>query len=264
MTPARPSPPSGSLLAYAPRERVRALLRRTFARRSGRLHVARSAAELNAAVRAELVDAVVVDLGAPSEETWTVAALAPELPTMPFFAIAPAWAAEAPALARCAALGFTDVLAEGVDEQALGALVAPHRFSRRFAEALAEPPESLQLRTPLQRTTWRFVVAHAGRPVTTSAVAQHLAVTREHLSRSFAAGGAPTLKRVIDLVRVVAAAELAKNPAFAIGDVAAVLGFASSSHLATTTRRIVGTPPRSLARLRAVDLFARFASGGGA
>ena len=39
-------------------------------------------------------------------------------------------------------------------------------------------------------------------------IAQSLDVTREHLSRSFAASGAPNLKRVIDLVRLIAAAEL--------------------------------------------------------
>jgi AraC-like DNA-binding protein len=88
-------------------------------------------------------------------------------------------------------------------------------------------------------------------------------VTREHLSRTFAAAGAPNLKRVIDLVRLIAAAELAKNPGYDIRNVAAVLGFASSSHLASTAQRVVGTKPASLTRLRAIDLIDRFAHGRG-
>ena len=71
-------------------------------------------------------------------------------------------------------------------------------------------------------------------------LAKHLGVTREHLSRTFAAEGAPNLKRVIDLVRLLAAAELAKNPGYDIRDVASVLDFASSSHLSSTAQRVVG------------------------
>ena len=92
-------------------------------------------------------------------------------------------------------------------------------------------------------------------------LAKHLGVTREHLSRTFAAEGAPNLKRVIDLVRLLAAAELAKNPGYDIRDVARVLGFASSSHLAVAAGRISGTRPASLTRLRTVDLIERFAHG---
>jgi AraC-like DNA-binding protein len=99
--------------------------------------------------------------------------------------------------------------------------------------------------------------------VRTSALAQFLDVTREHLSRSFSAGGSPNLKRIIDLVRIVAAAELAKNPGYDLKDVSRVLGFASSSHLSSTAMRVVGTKPASLARLRTVDLVERFIKGHG-
>ena len=88
-------------------------------------------------------------------------------------------------------------------------------------------------------------------------------MTREHLSRSFAANGSPNLKRVIDLVRVIAAAELAKNPGLDLRDVSAVLGFASPSHLSTTSQRIAGTKPVSLTRLRTVDIVERFGKGHG-
>ena len=82
-----------------------------------------------------------------------------------------------------------------------------------------------------------------------------------NLSRNFAAGGAPNLKRIIDLVRLIAAAELAKNPGYDVRDVSKVLAFASSSHLAVTAQRVIGTKPASLSRLRAIDLIDRFTHG---
>jgi transcriptional regulator GlxA family with amidase domain len=126
---------------------------------------------------------------------------------------------------------------------------------------LGEPPPSLALTTPLQRSAWEVVIAHSGRPVTTTSLAKALGLSREHLSRNFAKPGAPNLKRVIDLVRLVAAAELAKNPGHDIRDIARILDFASSSHLAVTAQSIFGTRPASLARLRTTDLIDRFAQG---
>lgn len=86
-------------------------------------------------------------------------------------------------------------------------------------------------------------------------------MSREHLSRNFSGLGSPNLKRVIDLVRMIAAAELAKNPGLDIRDIAHILGFASSSHLAVTAQRVLGTRPASLSRLRTVDLIERFVQG---
>ena len=50
------------------------------------------------------------------------------------------------------------------------------------------------------------------RPVRTTDLARRLRVSREHLSRQFGAGGAPNLKRVIDLTRIACAAQLLANP----------------------------------------------------
>jgi len=150
-----------------------------------------------------------------------------------------------------------------VDDAVARELVMPHGFGARFSAALREPPPSFGLDGELQKRTWRAIVAQAGRPVRTDVLARSLGVTREHLSRSFAAGDAPNLKRVIDFVRLLAAAELAKNPGYDVGDVARVLGFASSSHLASTAQRVVGMKPASLARLRALDLVERFGHGRG-
>jgi AraC-like DNA-binding protein len=248
---------------YAPRERARALARAAFPRRRGRVVAARTAREFGAAFRGCLVDVALVDVAAPTDDTWEAAALARDFPSVPFFAVAPLRAADGPALARCAHLEFCDVLVEGVDDPVARELVLPRGFGARFAAALREPPPAFGLEGDLQRRTWRAIVAHAGRAVRTDVLAQSLGVTREHLSRSFAAEGAPNLKRVIDLVRLIAAAELAKNPGYDVADVARVLGFASSSHLASAAQRVVGMRPTSLARLRAVDLVERFGHGRG-
>lgn len=245
-----------AVIVLTTRERARRLVRPAFPRRRGRVVMVRAASEIERALRAELVDAVLIDT-AVGEGAWAGAALAREFPSLPFFVLAPLWPADAPLFARAAALECADVLGDGVDDVALAALIEPHRFTIRFAAALCEPPQSFALTTSLQREVWRSIVGRAGRPTTTSVLAEHFRLSREHLSRSFAASGAPTLKRVIDVVRVCAAAELAKNPGYDVADVARLLGFASSSHLAATTQRLVGTRPTSLARLRTVDIFER-------
>jgi len=221
----------------------------------------RTATEFGAAFHSTLVDAALVDVGAPADEAWRAAELAREFPSFPFFAITPMRGTDGPAVARCAALEFTDIVVDGVDDEALRDLVLPTTFSTRFFDALQEPPPALGITLPMQHAAWRYVVAHAGRTLRTNALAEAIGVTREHLSRTFASSGAPNLKRVIDLVRLIAAAELAKNPGYDIADVARILGFASSSHLSSTAQRVVGTRPASLSRLRAIDLVERFSQG---
>ena len=164
-------------------------------------------------------------------------------------------------MARSAALEFTDILIDGIDDSVARDLVAPRTFSARFAAALSDPPQSLGLRTDMQLATWKSILGSAGRPVRTAALAREVGVSREHLSRHFSAPGAPNLKRVIDLVRMIGAAELAKNPGLDVRDVARILGFASSSHLAVTAQRVLGTRPASLSRLRTIDLIERFTQG---
>lgn len=257
------SPPPPTLLVLATRERARGVLRAAFPRRRGRLVFTRTAADFTDQLRDALVDAAFVDLGNASDDAWQVTELARDFPSVPFFGVMPPRSAEIGALNRCAAAGFADVLFDGVDDAAVRELVGPITFSARFAVALDEPPPQFALDAPLQRAAWKAIVAHGGRPVRTGLLAEVLSVTREHLSRSFSAAGAPNLKRVIDLVRLVAAAELSKNPGYDVRDVAQVLGFASSSHLSSTAQRVVGTRPAALARLRAVDLFDRFANGHG-
>ncbi len=251
------------IAVYAPRERVRALARAAFPRRRARLVIVRTAAELAQTFHAGLIDAALIDLGSPSDDAWLAAACARDFPSAPFFGVTPLRSADGATLARCATLDFADVLVETVDDEAVRSLVLPLTFHARFVAALREPPAGLALATVLQRTTWNCVISHAGLPVRTDAVARVVGVTREHLSRAFSTTHAPNLKRVIDLVRLVAAAELAKNPGYDMRDVAKVLCFASPSHLSSTTQRVLGLRPASLARLRAVDLIGRFAGSRG-
>jgi AraC-like DNA-binding protein len=258
-----PGSPTPVVVAYVHRERAKSLLKSAFPRRKARVLAARSFDDFDTAFKSNLVDAAVVDVGAAQDETWRVASLARDYPSIPFFGLFALRTAEGPALAQCAACEFTDVLVDGVDDGVARELVQRSSFSARFARALHDPPSPLMLDAPLQQAAWRFVVSHAGRPVRTSTLAGFLSVTREHLSRSFAAGNAPNLKRIIDLVRIIAAAELAKNPGYDLRDVAAILEFASPSHLSSTAQRVIGTKPASLTRLRTVDLVERFVRGHG-
>ncbi|MDB4914828.1 MAG: AraC family transcriptional regulator [Gemmatimonadetes bacterium] len=255
--------PPPAVVLYTTRERARILMRSAFPRRRARLLLTRTPEELDAAFRTSLIDAAIVDLAGAQEETWRAAALAREFPSVPFFGLTALRAAEAPALAQCVTLDFADVLVESVDDSVARDLVLRHAFSTRFSATLSAPPEALGLDTQLQRAAWACIVAWSGRPVRTQSLADAIGVTREHLSRTFSSDGAPNLKRVIDLVRLIAAAELAKNPGYDVRDVAEVLDFASSSHLSSTAQRVIGTKPASLARLRAVDLVERFTKGHG-
>jgi AraC-like DNA-binding protein len=251
------------VLVYATRERARAVIRAAFPRRRARLLLTRTSADFARGFHAELVDAAIVDVGSTPDDVWRAAALSREFPSAPFFALAPLRAADGPALAQCVELEFADVLVEGVDDACARDVVCRRGFTSRFADALRVPPPVLSLTSRVQQRAWEYIISRAGRRIRTEALARHLGVTREHLSRTFAAEGAPNLKRVIDLVRLLAAAELAKNPGYDVRDIAGVLDFASSSHLSSTAQRIIGTKPASLARLRTVDLIQRFARGHG-
>lgn len=251
-----------SVLAFATRERARTTLRAAFSRRRTQLTLVRKLRDFEAAFHKRLIDVAVVDLGAPNDDTPRLIELAREFPATPFVGLTPLRVTDASIVARCASSDFADVAIDGVDDGVLRDLVWSLSFSARFAHALAAPPDHVHIDTPLKLKCWRLLIKHGGRPVLTEDLARALGITREHLSRAFAsAPNAPNVKRVIDLVRILAAAELAKNPGYDVGDLAAVLGFASSSHLSTTAQRVVGTRPSSLARLRAVDLFERFGQG---
>lgn len=250
------------VVALTTRDRARDALRRALPRRRGRLTFVRNAAELTTLLQGTFVDAVVLDLAQPSDEVWAAAAVARDFPSIPFFAYAPLRPADAATVARACQLEFVDLLIEGAEDEVLRDLLLPATFTVRFATALQGAGARLGLGSPLQRDVWRYIVAQGGRPVRTEPIAAAVGLTREHVSRRFAAKGAPNLKRVIDLVRLLAAAELAKNPGYDLPDIARVLGFASASHLSASCQRLVGVRSSSLARLRPTDLMDRFVKQG--
>ena len=256
-----PLAPPG-VVAYTTRDRAREALRRALPRRRGSLQAVRSAEELGEALRTSFVDAVVIDLGVPSDDAWVAAAMARDFPSIPFFAYLPFRPADIALVGRAMRLEFADLLMEGAEDAVLREVMLPATFTARFATALQGAEARLGLTTPLQRDAWRYIVAQGGRTVRTEAIATAVERTREHLSRRFSADGAPNLKRIIDLVRLLAAAELAKNPGLDLPDTARILGFASASHLSTTCQRLLGVKSGSLARLRPGDLMDRFVRQG--
>jgi hypothetical protein len=90
-----------SLVVHLERDRARALVRAAFPRRKWKIITTRSAEELEAVFRRVLVDAALIDLGSPGEDTWKAAAFAAEFPSAPFFAIMPLRPTDSPAAARC-------------------------------------------------------------------------------------------------------------------------------------------------------------------
>jgi hypothetical protein len=182
-----------TIVVHLERERARALVRASFPRRRWKIISTKSSEELESVFRRVLVDAALIDLGAPDDDTWKSAAFAAEFPSAPFFGILPLRASDAPAVARAASVGFVDIIVDGIDDNAARDLVLPHAFSTRFRDALGEPPNALGLNTQLQRTAWDVIIAHSGRPVTTKELAKAVGLSREHLSRNFARPGAPNL-----------------------------------------------------------------------
>jgi DNA-binding response OmpR family regulator len=59
-----------TLLVHLERERARALVRSAFPRRRWKIISTRSAEEVESVFRRVLVDAALIDLGAPDDDTW--------------------------------------------------------------------------------------------------------------------------------------------------------------------------------------------------
>lgn len=236
---------------------VLAALRRSLPRGSGGLLACRSRAALMRALRGRLVDAIVVTPRAlkPGEVAEIVAAF----PRVPIFAYASFRPDDGEVLTAFARRGVP-VLVEGVDDAAVGELVVRGSAQAERRRALSDAPRLLRLRSPLQREVWTLLQGMVDRPLRTAELARRLRVTREHLSRQFAVEAAPNVKRVIDLTRVAAAAQLLGNPGHTTARAAAILRFASAGHLDRTSRRITGVGASRLGALGprgALEAFAR-------
>ena len=153
------------------------------------------------------------------------------------------------------------VAVEGVDDPVVGELVSRSSLTAERRRAMAEAPRVLRLTESLQHAAWDLLLGEVERPIRTAALASRLRISREHLSRQFGAGGAPNLKRVIDLTRLACAAQLLANPGYSIPTVVRLLNYASPGHLANTARRIANVPSAELGRLGPRGVLAAFLKG---
>lgn len=150
---------------------------------------------------------------------------------------------------------------EGVDDPVVGDLVMRQSVSARRRAVLAEAPRLLRLTEPLQQRAWGLLVASVGRPPKTSQIARELGLSREHLSRQFGAGGAPNLKRVTDLLTVLAAIALLRNPGYRLPGVCRLLGMSTPSHLRSLVRRITGSGAGDAQGMSDTEVLRRFQRG---
>lgn len=234
-------------------------LRRTLPKSGPGVVVCRSPAALRRVLERRLVDAIVL---CPSLALLPeLEGIRRELPGIPVVVYAPFRPDDGELLLACRRHAVASVAVEGVDDPIVGDLVMRSSITAERRRALADAPRMLRLTEPLQRAAWAVLVGEVERPIRTTTLAKLLEVSREHLSRQFGAGGAPNLKRVIDLTRVACAAQLLANPGVTIPTVVRVLHFASSSHLSSTSRRIADVATRGLGALGPRGVLQAFVRG---
>ena len=248
------------VLAYHPRREARRAVKSGYPREAGSVCLCRSLQALERLLYQRLVDAVVIDVKAPAVPT-TALALPARFPRIPMYVLSALRPDDGALLAACHAAGFAGILVEGVDRAIAGEWIAARTAQVARRAALADAPKLLRLTDRLQLAAWDEVLRRVGVPTQTAHLAQALRVTREHLSREFAAGGAPNLKRVIDLARTACAADLLGNPGYTVRGVVRILGYASASHLAAAARRVAGVVPQELRTLGPGGVLARFIKG---
>ena len=243
---------------WHPRGEARRAIQRGYPRPAGAVRLCRSPQAVERLLDQRLVDAVVLDVkGAPD----TGLAFPRRFPRIPVFGYSAFRPEDGPLVAACQSAGFAGVLVEAVDNAMAGEWIARRTAQQMRQAALADAPRLLRLTDPLQLAAWGEVWRRVALPTQTGQVAAALRITREHLSRQFGAGGAPNLKRVIDLVRVACAADLLGNPGYNVAVVARVLGYASPSHLATAARRVAGAVPQDLRDLGLRGVLGAFLRG---
>ncbi|HLG04855.1 MAG TPA: AraC family transcriptional regulator [Gemmatimonadales bacterium] len=245
----------GTIPAFLDGRAALGLLRRSLPRGSGRLVPCRTGPELEGILRSRLVDVVVLG---PAAAHRNLAAVRAAFPTIPVVIYGVVRAEDAEPLLRWDEAGVSLVLVEGVDDAVAGDLLLRHAASRRRTASLAELPRLLRLTERLQLRAWDRLASGPGRPPRTGALARALGVSREHLSRQFGAGGAPTLKGVSDLLAVGASLELLANPGHSTATVARLMGFATSSHLGAVIRRVTGLCLPEARGLGSRDVVRRF------
>jgi AraC-like DNA-binding protein len=241
-----------------PRQEARHAIQRGYPRGSSRVGVCRNIRALERVLYERLVDAVILDVKSAPPAVLDLPARFPRIPFYVFSLLGPD---DGRIMAQVRLAGMAGVLIEGVDNAVAGEWIAARTAKIRRRHALADAPRLLRLTDPLQLSAWEEVLRRMDAPVRTAEIAQRLRVTREHLSREFGAGGAPNLKRVIDLARTACAADLLGNPGYTVRSVVRILSYASPSHLAAASRRVAGVRAAELGRLGPDGVLARFARG---
>jgi len=215
--------------------------------------------QLLQALTARLIDAVVF---APAVLSLAdLGRVRTRFPFIPWIALAPFRPDDGPQLLEYHQRQVALVLVDGVDNAVAGELVVRHSAASERRHALADAARVLRLAEPMQREVWAYLMDRVDQPIRTGELAREVGCSREHLSRQFGAGGAPNLKRVIDLTRVASAAMLLRNPGYEAATVSRILRFATASHLSATARRIAGVSTRGLAGLGPRGVLAAFARG---
>ena len=236
-----------------------AALRRGLPKTGPGVVTCRTAGALWRVLERRLVDAVVL---APTLATLpALTDLRTRLPGIPVIAFGPFRPDDGELLLGCQRHALAAVAVEGVDDPVVGEMVVRASLTMERRRALDGAPRMLRLTEPLQRAAWEVLLGEVEQPIRTTALARRLRVSREHLSRQFGAGGAPNLKRVIDLTRIACAAQLLGNPGYPIPTVAHLLHFASSGHLSGTARRIANVSARGLAALGPRGVLGAFVRG---
>lgn len=243
---------------FHPRREARRAVKLGYPRGAGSVRLCRTLQAVERLLHQRLVDAVVLDVRSCAAAGLALPARYPRIPMYVLTAIRPD---DGSLLASCQRAGFAGVLVEGVDNAVAGEWIAARTAQVARRAELADAPRLLRLTDRLQLAAWDEVLRRAGAPTQTGQVALALRVTREHLSREFGAGGAPNLKRVIDLARAACAADLLGNPGYTVRAVVRILGYASPSHLAGAARRVAGVTPHELRELGPRGVLVRFLRG---
>ncbi len=231
-------------------------LRRTTPRLLATVRSCRTAARFRRLIEADLVDAAVV--GVRAAQILDLTAFAQRFPSLPVLIYGAIRSDQATVIREFYERGAVAVLVEGVDDPVVGELVVRNGYLARRRAELSELPRRLRLTEPLQRQALDRLLGRVGVPASTMALARGMGVSREHLSRQFAAGGAPNLKRVIDLLQVLTARDLLGNPGHSATSVVRLLGFADESHLRAVVKRVVRLSFREYRRMTTPELLRRF------
>jgi AraC-like DNA-binding protein len=220
-------------------------LRRALPHGDWPLFTARSASHLAALLHRHCFDAIVI--GQDAARGPVLDALRRDFPVMPLLLYMPVRSDDADLLCRLHHERVAAIAIEGIDEPLLPRIVGRHGLTARRMADLLPLADRLDLTDDLQRRVWSLIISQAASRLDTTKIARQLGLRRETLSRRFAAGGAPSLKRAIDAVRLVAAAQLLGNPGYVVEDAARLLGFSSVSLLQHTARRTFGVSAREVA-----------------